>query len=308
MARRKQAHILSGCVKELKERKQKSLLESIKKADEAALEIEISKDDGMLATRREISVKVDKEAKADLDTLLNIGGQDLTGWAIHLLKTEWAIKYSSLSIWDYLTKVRGLSRSQYRKVMAAAPKEEWNAQRESLLDTITSDLVRRQVDLIAEHQEKHISGSNIALARAVEMLSRGHIEIVKTDKDGNTKKTTIPLRSSDILNLSSAIEKAQMIYRRAMGLPNDEGGLAQILEKIDQMRMVQNNLQINIMQQQSDKKESPVDKFAANLTYDQILEFINYRRERRKEQQKKDERLDNSFNKMGGESVPEGQG
>jgi hypothetical protein len=93
-----------------------------------------------------------------------------------------------------------------------------------------------------------------------------------------------------------------------MGLPNDEGGLAQILEKIDQMRMVQNNLQINIMQQQSDKKESPVDKFAANLTYDQILEFINYRRERRKEQQKKDERLDNSFNKMGGESVPEGQG
>ena len=172
-----------------------------------------------------------------------------------------------------------MNQNQVYRVLKQAPKEEWEAERSQLLDSLTSDLVKRQIDLIAENQERHISGANVALARAIEMLSKGSMELVKTDKRGNVKRTVFPLRSSDILNLAGAIEKAQQIYRRAMGLANDEGGMAQLLEKVNQLKteVIHNNLQINIQQPQC----AATEKLASQLTYDQVLELINIRKEQK---------------------------
>jgi len=280
---------IQGIAKKNKEEKEKRILDAFRIADEVPEEMIVETSEPVQVEYTE----ADKPMHAVLDisadkvvtkeSLLEIGGQDLTGWATHLLKVEWATKYSSTSIRDYLINVRGLSHKQYNQIMVHAPKPEWDAEREKLLDGITSDLVKRQVDLIAENQERHISGANIALARAIEMLSNGSIEIVKTDKDGNVKRTVLPLRSSDIMNLATAIEKAQQIYRRAMGLPNDESGMAQLIEKINQMKseqVIQNNLQINI-QQPGNPGVTHVEQLAQQLSYDQILEFINYRREKK---------------------------
>ncbi|NBW99123.1 hypothetical protein EBR03_06085 [bacterium] len=278
-----------GIAKKNKEEKQKRILDAFRIADEVPEEMIVETADPVQVEYTEadkpmhsvLDISADKAITRE--SLLEIGGQDLTGWALHLLKVEWATKYASTSIRDYLLNVRGLSHKQYNQIMALAPKPEWDAERAQLLDGITSDLVKRQIDLIAENQERHISGANVALARAIEMLSKGSIEIVKTDKEGNVKRTVFPLRSSDIMNLATAIEKAQQIYRRAMGLPNDEGGMAQLIEKINQMKseqVIQNNLQINI-QQSGNPNITHVERLASQLSYDQILEFINYRREKK---------------------------
>jgi hypothetical protein len=279
---------IQGIAKKNKEEKEKRILDAFRIADEVPEEMIVEHDAPVQVEYTEadkpmhVVIDISADKAITQESLLEIGGQDLTGWATHLLKVEWATKYASTSIRDYLINVRGLSHKQYNQIMAHAPKPEWDAERERLLDGITSDLVKRQVDLIAENQERHISGANVALARAIEMLSKGSIEIVKTSKTGKVFRTTIPLRSSDIMNLATAIEKVQQIYRRAMGLPNDESGLAQLIEKVNQMKsenqVIHNNLQINV---QSSQHTQAVEKLASQLSYDQILEFINYRREKK---------------------------
>lgn len=279
---------LSGFAKKNLEEKQKRMKNAFEIADSVPDEILIEPEEPIQVeyTERDkpmhsvLDISADKAVTQE--SLMELGGQDLTGWALHLLKVEWATKYANHTIRDYLMNIRGVSNKQYLRILEQAPKHEWDAERAQLLDGITSDLVKRQIDLIAENQERHISGANVALARAIEMLSKGSLEVVKTSKTGKVVRTTIPLRSSDIMNLATAIEKVQQIYRRAMGLPNDESGLAQLIEKVNQMKsenqVIHNNLQINV---QSSQHTQAIEKLASQLSYDQILEFINYRREKK---------------------------
>jgi len=114
----------------------------------------------------------------------------------------------------------------------------------------------------------------------------------KIIKDGDGKIVWKGFRSIDLLNVMSAIEKAQQIYRRSMGFPNDEGGMAQILEKV---ALIQNNTQIIVHEGdrpvvEKSEKEKAIDE----LSYDDIMEFVEFRREQKKAQAEEPEKTKGS--------------
>jgi hypothetical protein len=80
----------------------------------------------------------------------------------------------------------------------------------------------------------------------------------------------------------AAIEKAQMIYRKAMGLPNDEGGLQQILDKVTQVN-IQNNI-TNIHGAAAPESEK-VKELEKQLSVDDIMDLVKLKREMRKKEE-----------------------
>ncbi len=191
-----------------------------------------------------------------------------------LLQLEWAMKYSNQSVTGYLRDIKGYSHEQAVSILAVSPKSEWQAKKNSIRDHVTSDLIKRHVDLMAEVQETHIRASNLGMAKAVEMMSKMQLSAAR-DKSGKLlidERTGKPLyrgfRSIDLLNSLQSIKIAQEIYRRAMGLPNDGDGLAQVLEKLQ----VTNNTQINI------GVESKEAQQLSKLSYDEIMTFVNHKR------------------------------
>ena len=205
-----------------------------------------------------------------------LGGLEKWRHDVELLKIEWAIKYPNMKPADWLMDIKGYSLDQKRRIFAEAGEKTWHVEKDKILDKITETTVRRHIDLIAEVQEQHVAASKLGLARAIEVLSNNGVKVRSKKNDG--KSVLLPLRTVDLLNVMSSIEKAQQIYRRAMGLPNEQGGLQQILEKVESINIQQNitnNTQIN----QSVVTSSVTPELAEKLDYDTVMEFIEYRRE-----------------------------
>jgi hypothetical protein len=205
---------------------------------------------------------------------------------VEVTALEWALKYSTMTVTAFLRDIKGYSEYRRGAMLAALPVEEWHKVKEGINDAVTSDLVKRHVDVMAEVQEQHVRASNIGLLKAIEMISKMQLEPMR-DKSGKmmmdptTKKPVYRgFRSIDLLNCMNSISKAQEIYRRAMGLPNDGEGLAQILEKLG--GNVTNNTQININSDPSTEKE----KALAALSYDEIMTFVEHKREKMREKEK----------------------
>jgi len=212
------------------------------------------------------------------------GGKERFRHDVELLQFEHAVKYPLYSIMSFLCEIKGYSTAQANMILRAHPAIEWKKVRGEVLDKLTESTVKRHIDLIAEVQETHIKASKLGLAKSIEMLSRMQLTPLK-DKAGRIlmgddgKPVYRGFRSIDLLNCMGAIEKAQQIYRRAMGLPNEEAGLSQVLDKINQMKeaagttLVQ-NIQVNV--------EAPVDELGqrlAELKYEDVMELIERRRE-----------------------------
>ncbi len=89
----------------------------------------------------------------------------------------------------------------------------------------------------------------------------------------------------------SSIEKAQQIYRRAMGLPNDEGGLQQILNKLERIRETPTTLNLtqNIQQNTAVQVQAPANP--TDLSYDDIMLLIEAERSRKAKQVSEEDRM-----------------
>jgi len=216
-----------------------------------------------------------------------VGARGMYEADVDLLKIEWVIKYPTLKVKDWLLHKKGYSYTQAAKLYEIGGKEDgWNEAKNHVLDKMTSSIVKRHIDQMADVQEQHIKASKIGLAKAVEMLSKLSIEPVKGKdgkllKDATGKPVWRGFRSIDLLNCLGAVEKAQQIYRRAMGLPNEEAGLAQILDKVN-VHFNQVNIQNNeVAAPVVDPVKDKMRKIAEELTHDQILEFVEFRREQR---------------------------
>lgn len=227
--------------------------------------------------------------------LIETGGTDKFAHDTNILKLEWAIKYPLMDVTNFLVKIKGYSVSQADRLIGEVGGiSEWQAERGRVLDKLTESVVKRHIDQIAEVQETHVKASKVGLAKAIEMLSKLSIEPAK-DKEGHLIKDDKGkivwrgFRSIDLLNIMGSIEKAQAIYRKAMGLPNDEGGLAQLMEKVSQLN-VQNNYYGTGTPDATPKSELD-KKVEETLSYDDLVEFIEYRREQKivREQRMKDE-------------------
>jgi len=210
---------------------------------------------------------------------------------IELVMVEWAINFPDTSVSAFLKEIKKYSEKKVVVILERFPKELWENRREQFQDKVTERLVQRHTDMLAMVQEQHVRSSNLGLAKAIEMLSKFQIEPMR-NKDGKVVMdafTRKPIyrgfRSIDLLNCMSAIEKAQIIYRRAMGLPNDGEGLAQILDRINANPTTQ-NVQINNYGSKPVEVD-PVREKVQNMSYDEIMLFIEHKRE--KVQKEKDE-------------------
>jgi hypothetical protein len=221
---------------------------------------------------------------------IELGGVDKIAHDAQILRLEWAIKYPTMSPREFLQDVKGYSFSQIRLILEkTGTAEEWNREKNAVLDRMTESVVKRHIDIIAEVQETHIKASKVGLAKAIEFLSKLSVEPAKDSDgrmimDGNGRPVWKGYRSIDLMNIMSSIEKAQVIYRRAMGLGNDEGGMAQILEKIGQLN-VQQNVQENHLHIHEAPQSELGQKIEKEMSYDDLLEFIEFRREQKKKQE-----------------------
>jgi hypothetical protein len=221
---------------------------------------------------------VEVEAVPDFFDHSDFGGKEQWVHNIEILVTEWAFFYPNHTPYGYLTQCKSYSHSQSVHILGYLPASQWAPKRTKALDKLTEGLVKRHVDKLAEVQEQHISASKLGLAQAVKMLANGSTEPLR-DRDGKVlldsrgQPRFRAFRSIDLVNCMTAIEKAQMIYRRAMGLPNDGGGLKQILDKVEEMNQTVNNvtnIQVNTTQATPD-----------SLSYDDIMLLIELKREQK---------------------------
>ena len=222
--------------------------------------------------------------------------KQIPGWI-----TDWATS-GQASIKDYLENEIGLTFGQYQKALQHSPVEVWQHRRKEVQDRATELVISRNLNEVAEMNDAHIKASKLALAKVIEMMSKLQIEPLrdihgKIIYDVRTRKPVYKgFKSNDLLNCTSALEKAQTIYRRAIGLPDRGEGLDQLLERC-QNGYVQNNIQINIDgSKQSPKdvtpEESEVERKLNALDYDAILVLIEKKREitaEREKESKQDE-------------------
>jgi hypothetical protein len=211
-------------------------------------------------------------------TRLDMGGQEKLKHDAHILMMEWAWKFPELTPTQFLITRRFYSERQAEEIIRVSGGTRlWDTEKNKVLDKISETVIKRHIDKIVETNDQHIAASKLGMAKAIEMLTKLNI-VVELDKDGKVNKKT--MRSIDLVNCMNAIEKAQIIYRRAMGIPNDESGIAQVLEKVAQVT-VNNNVQVNNTVVQAPQK-SELQKKLEQLDYDDVMEVIEMRREAKK--------------------------
>jgi len=238
-----------------------------------------------------IEIKASKDlATPDPLGITDIAGKSKLEHTVEVLVLEWAFFYGNHSPSGYL-EFKGYSPGQIANIFRVIPATDWYPKRETAQNRVTENLVKRHVDIMAAVQDEHIKSSKLSLAKAVKMLADGDVEW--TDSDGKKHKRF--LRSIDILNCTSAIEKAQKIYRTAMGLPNDEAGMQQILKTLQnieiqsqiaasrpleqEVHLHQTNIQVNQTNVDAAQGKTPHE-----LTHDDILIMIEARREQKAKQ------------------------
>ena len=243
------------------------------------------------ANSRGEKIEVTLEALPDFFDHEDVGGKEKWVHDIEMLATEWAFFFPNHSPYDYLVSCKGYAPTQATGILGHMPASQWPAKREAAVDKLTEGLVKRHVDKMAEVQETHISASKLGLAQAIKMLASGGTEVLKDqdgrlllDSKGNPRFKQF--RSIDLVNCMTAIEKAQHVYRRAMGLPNEEGGLQQILNKVEKMQELRHqttlNLQINNTQINSGNVEDKPG--VADISYEDILLLIEAKRDQKAKQ------------------------
>ena len=209
-----------------------------------------------------------------------LGGTEKRMHDSHILMMEWAIKYPEMTPHSFLVHKRGYSEAQTDIILReSGGAKYWDTQKIKILDKMSESVVKRHIDKMVEMNDQHIAISKLSLAKAFEMLT--HLPV----KAEEGKKS---MRAIDLVNITTAAEKAQAIYRKAMGMPNEESGMAQILEKVASLTAIQTtNIQNNNTVVVVEKTE--LQKKIEQLDYDQIMEFIEHRREKKALAAKKQE-------------------
>lgn len=201
---------------------------------------------------------------------------------VEYYQLEWAVLYSHLSPTEFLREYKEYSDVQITNTFLIYPAKTWYERRHKLQNKITEHLVVRHIDMIAEVQDRHVKASNLALAKATQMLLNG---VPMVDKDGNPKKNALgepahlPLRSSDVLNVTVALKNVQDIYRKAMGF-KDEEGITQIVEKIQMIQVNNTAIQPETVGEDGEVIEVVERKSALDsLSYDEVSALVARARE-----------------------------
>ena len=242
------------------------------------------------AVKEQLETDPKVDPMAQVDSLMAIGGLDRIEREGHVLQMDWAIRFPLLKPQEYLVAERGYSIKQANAILhETGGEDDWVLRRVEIQNKVTETVVKRHVDQIAEFNETFIKASKVGLAKSLEMMTKLSLDAVK-DEDGKLildPKTKKPVyrgfRSIDLLNTLSSVKIAQEIWRKAMGI-KDEEGMAQILEKIDQMNQqqrIQVNQQINLTVNPAKKEaEQKLESFVREMSYEDIRAFVDYHKKK----------------------------
>lgn len=242
------------------------------------------------AVKEQLETDPPLDPMAQADTLMEIGGLDRIEREGHVLQMDWAIRFPLLKPQEYLVAERGYSIKQANSILhETGGEDDWVLRRVEIQNKVTETVVKRHVDQIAEFNETFIKASKVGLAKSLEMMTKLSLDAAK-DEDGKLiidPKTKKPVyrgfRSIDLLNTLSSVKLAQEIWRKAMGI-KDEEGMAQILEKIDQMNQqqrIQVNQQINLTVNPAKKEaEQKLESFVREMSYEDIRAFVDYHKKK----------------------------
>lgn len=173
---------------------------------------------------------------------------------------EYATNHPNLSIRDFLIQKRGFTARQYRYIVSLAPANDWRGRCQEIQNDIAAKKIGKYSEDASEIHGQYLAASKLVLARAMALL-------ISDSKAGSR-----PAKPVDILNCANAIARAQEIFMRAMGVEKSEG-LLQIYEQVSQT--VQAKVEV------SQQKTALQKEIESRLSYDDVMEFVHYRRELR---------------------------
>lgn len=161
------------------------------------------------------------------------------------LQLEWATKYGTSSIRNYLTKVKGLTERQYRYLMTKADQSSWLHRRSEVESKVEATYVETYVEKVFKSTTSQHKSAQLALYKITSKIS---------------KLTTEDTNSIEVFNLT-----------KALGL-NDESPRRMLK---DQDSQVSNLRLIN--------HEKEIEKALQRLSYDDVVDIIKAKRRKLRE-------------------------
>ena len=174
------------------------------------------------------------------------------------LQLDWATNHPNKSVRDYLMNVKDLSDRQYRYIISHAKLVEWQARRQEIQNSVDMDKIRTYSTKAAEVHAQFVDAAKLGLSKIVDALAHSD-----------------DLSPQDLLNLSKALEENQKTLHQAMGVSADDG-LVHVYLEMDK-RIKESQMKI-----EQEATQSKSDNAFQQLAYEDLLEFIEWRRDLKK--------------------------
>lgn len=182
---------------------------------------------------------------------------------------EWSMQGGKIDPLTWLKTEKQLTHADAVAWMNHTPPPLWMRMMDHIQESAVKTMVTRHVDSVATLNDQHLMAAKLAMAKALEFMSKMTIE-TKIGKNGQPYFSSF--RTADLKNCVDSIRTAQQISRTALGLPNDEGSI-HVWQKI------QNSVNINpptlddIPDTKAEVKEQAL-LLQKSYTYDDIKSLI----------------------------------
>lgn len=169
------------------------------------------------------------------------------------LQIEWATHHPNLSVRDFLMNKKSMTERQYRHIISNSPLITWVARREEIHNTRVAEQIKTFIDESIQTQTQFMTAAQIGVQRILEQI---------TDDSS-------PPKPAGLASLMSALERAQNVMMTAAG-----GSSFNALKTLSKEREPNLNHKPKTI-------EVPSSPDGKELQYEDLIEFIEYRREQK---------------------------
>jgi len=143
---------------------------------------------------------------------------------------EWSLAGGKVDPLTWLKLEKKMDNKSAEEFLRNTPYHLWARMLDHVQELSVTTMVTRHVDQVATLNDQHLMAAKLAMAKALEFLSKMNIES-KIGKNG--QPYFAHFRTTDLKNCIESIRIAQQISRTALGLPSDEGSI-HVWQKIQQ--------------------------------------------------------------------------
>jgi len=178
--------------------------------------------------------------------------------SIPALQLEWAIKYNTRSIRNYLIEVKGLTERQYRYVLKKAALDSWILKRTQIETKAQAIHIESYLDKVMKTTDNHLKAANLTLMKITSQIANYN-----------------PARQnpSTLLHLTRALAEAQSVAFKALGM-DDQTVRRTFTAKEESFK--------NLKTAEPISEFEKINNAAARLDYDDIVDMLKATRVKRK--------------------------